>query len=176
MLQTKSNDVSRTGEMGMPQKPPPGHFGQMQKMLDEDTLAEGLGITTDELQSYYDEGKSIPEIAGELGKSPEEMKTIMADAMEAGVNKALESGEINATQADKMLERVEGMRSGEMRPPPFGGPPPSRGAGSQATDTQTDLTQWLLEALAKSQNENYSANTTDTEKEELLGQLVSLLT
>jgi hypothetical protein len=76
------------------------------------TLAEQLGMTSEELQAEFDAGKTIWQVADEQGLSDEELLDAMQVAREAMVNQALEDGAITQEQADWMLSHDIGQCPG----------------------------------------------------------------
>ena len=78
-----------------------GMYGQW------DTLSEILGLTPEEIQQQYIEGKTLLEIAEAQGVSEEQVvDAIVAERAEV-LQQQVEAGIITQEQADAMLERME---------------------------------------------------------------------
>ncbi len=80
-------------------------------------LAKALGVTTDELQAYLDEGKTLYEIVQELGLSATEVSDARYQAYKDALAQAVSDGVITQEQADRLLLNSMG---GGMKGLPFG--------------------------------------------------------
>ncbi len=76
-----------------------------------DTVAEALGLTPEEFFAELHAGKTLEEIADELGIQIEAVqdaiKAARVGAMREGIQQAVEDGRITQEQADWMLEGLE---------------------------------------------------------------------
>ena len=76
-----------------------------------DTAAEALGLTPEELFAELHAGKSLEEVAEGQGVDIEAVQDAMnaarGEAMQQGIEQALEDGSISQEQADWMLEGLE---------------------------------------------------------------------
>lgn len=110
----------------------------------DELMAQSLGITVDQLQSYHDQGLSFDEIISELGLTAEQVSEAHQAALEAVIGQAVEDDIITQAQADLLLEDPMGKRpfgrmhdrgpnGGSDRPDGFGfpgGEPPTEPSGS----------------------------------------------
>ncbi len=87
-------------------------------MCDRETLAEQLGMTTDELAAELKAGKTITELAEEKGV---DLQAARIEAMKEKVEQAVEDGDITQEQADTMLQGIEEGTFGGWKRAPFGG-------------------------------------------------------
>jgi hypothetical protein len=72
--------------------------------IDPNTLqAKALGISTDQLNAYHDQGLRMPEILHELGLTETEVSEAYQSAFKAAISKAVNDGVITQTQADLVL-------------------------------------------------------------------------
>jgi len=69
----------------------------------QSALASALGMTTDELQSALQEGKTLRSLIEEKGLTVEKVQEAMQAAFEKAVKQALAEGRITAAQAEKLL-------------------------------------------------------------------------
>lgn len=84
-------------------------------------LASALGMTAEELQSAFQEGKTLQALIQEKGLTVEEVQKALQATFEEAINQAFAEGRITAAQAEKLLK----LKMGEM--PGLG----ARGAFSQ---------------------------------------------
>lgn len=70
---------------------------------DHSSIAERLGITIDELQAARAEGKTLADLAEELGIDLEEVRAGMRGVDAEALQQAVEEGRITQEQADKIL-------------------------------------------------------------------------
>lgn len=124
----------------------------------EAILAEALGMTSEELQSALDEGKSILAIAEAQGLDETELQAALQAATSERIDQAVADGDLSETQAARLKERLEngpgllGMGVGMGRGPGMGGRGPL-GGGALASiigDPQellTDATGMTSEEL-----------------------------
>lgn len=88
----------------------------------EAALAEKLGLTVEELQSYKDSGKTGWEIAEEQGLTIEEFDALLQEAREAAIDAAVTDGVLTADQAELMKTRGQMMGGdGARKGGPMGG-------------------------------------------------------
>jgi hypothetical protein len=73
-----------------------------------DSLAEALGLTTDELNAELDGGKTLAEIAEEQGLNPADLAAVLESAHVDGLAQAVADGALTQEQADAMLAQMEG--------------------------------------------------------------------
>jgi hypothetical protein len=69
-------------------------------------LAEGLGITGEDLEGRLQSGESLSEIAEAEGLSEEELASLLSDANEAALQAAVDQGLLTQEQADWMAEHM----------------------------------------------------------------------
>jgi len=76
-----------------------------------DSIAELLGLTTEELREQLQDGKTIQELAEEagvdLGSFKDEMRATNQVDMQTRIDEALAKGEITQEHADWLLEGLE---------------------------------------------------------------------
>jgi hypothetical protein len=86
----------------------------LQSYLDPNALfAQALGLTTDELQSYRDQGLTLSQILEKAGKTASEVRDSEQAAYEAAIQKAVTDGVITQSQADQFLNgNFKGMGPG----------------------------------------------------------------
>ena len=76
----------------------------LQSYLDPNALfAEALGISTEQLQSYRDQGLSLSEILNKAGKTAVEVRDAEQAAYQSAIHKAVSDGVITQAQADQIL-------------------------------------------------------------------------
>ena len=73
-----------------------------------DSLAEALGLTTDELNAELSSGKTLAQIAEEREVSQEELSVALETAVQAGLEKVVAEGALTQEQADAMLPHMSG--------------------------------------------------------------------
>jgi hypothetical protein len=97
--------------------------GQLMSYLDRDTLqAKALGISTEELQAAYDEGKPLVVLAYELGFDQATLRTNMQTAYTEALQQAVADGVITQEQVDQLQNNPRGgFGSPEGRGRGFGG-------------------------------------------------------
>lgn len=71
------------------------------------TIADALGMTTEELQTARSEGKTVAELANEKGVSVDELVTKLIEARKANLEQLKEEGKITQEQMDQMLTNME---------------------------------------------------------------------
>ena len=104
----------------------------LQSNIDPNALfAEALGISTDQLQTYRDQGMTLTQILDQVGKTAIQVRDAEQAAYQAAVQKAVSDGVITQSQADQVLasgfKGIGGFAGagGFSRGPGFGG----RGGG-----------------------------------------------
>lgn len=76
----------------------------LQSYVDPNALfAQALGISTDQLQTYRDQGMTLTQILTQVGKTAIEVRDAEQAAYQAAVQKAVSDGEITQDQADQVL-------------------------------------------------------------------------
>lgn len=82
---------------------------QLMSYLDRDTLqAKALGISTEELQAAYDEGKPLVVLAYELGFDQATLRTNMQTAYTEALQQAVADGVITQEQVDQLQNKPRG--------------------------------------------------------------------
>lgn len=75
-------------------------------------LADGLGMTTEELQARLDDGDTLPQIAEDQGLTQDELVTLIDQARETALDNAVANGTLTEEQAQRMEERMDQRRGG----------------------------------------------------------------
>ncbi len=76
----------------------------LQSSLDpQELFAKALGINTDQLQAYQNQGMTISQILSKVGKTAAEVRDAEQAAYQAAVNQAVADGTITQAQADAVL-------------------------------------------------------------------------
>ena len=78
----------------------------------QEALAAKLGITVEEYQQAYTDGKTFWQIAEEKGISLEDAQQMMIDARNEALDKAVAAGSITQEQADWMKQRMTNITPG----------------------------------------------------------------
>ena len=109
--------LSQGGMMQQPMNPNPmmGQMMQGQNIMAQgmmthslhDELAILLGVTSDELFTLRQEGKTLATIVEELGGKLEDITTQLVQNRNDSIDQALASGAINQIQAERMKARSE---------------------------------------------------------------------
>lgn len=86
-----------------------GDYGPMHEYMIP-ALAEGLGLTAEELQARIDAGETPYEVAVSLGFSAEEIQTIFTTAHAQALQAAVDAGIITQEQADWMSTHMQQRR------------------------------------------------------------------
>lgn len=112
-LSAEKNSMATFGRMG-------GHglhlgIGDPDRFLERLTSeASMLGISVDEMKSYWSQGKGVKEIATEKGITEEQLKTKMQAAAETKIKAELKTlvdkGIITQAQADARLATMKAMK------------------------------------------------------------------
>lgn len=76
-----------------------GDFGPMHEPM-QAAIAEALGLTVEDLDAAYEEGKTPWDLAEEQGLSEDEFSTLIFDARQAGLEQAVADGTISQEMAD----------------------------------------------------------------------------
>ncbi|MBV7333274.1 hypothetical protein KFU94_34580 [Chloroflexi bacterium TSY] len=88
--------------------------GPLRDLIDRDviqeTVAQTLGITVEELEAAKDEGKKLSELAEEKGVEMETVKEAMKASAISQVQQAVTDGELTQEEADRLIERIESGR------------------------------------------------------------------
>lgn len=78
---------------------------ELKAYLDREALtAKALGITPEELQAAYDEGKPLPVLIYELGLDRATLRTNMQTAYDEALQQAVTDGVISQEQADQLQD------------------------------------------------------------------------
>lgn len=90
-----------------------GYYGGYGPMHDEmvAALAEGLGLSTEDLEARLEAGETPWEIAASQGLQDEEIANLMSEAHDKALEKAVDAGLLTQEQADWMDEHMEQMWS-----------------------------------------------------------------
>jgi hypothetical protein len=75
-------------------------------------LAEGLGLTSEDLETRLENGETVWTIAEQKGLTLEQFRTLLTEARTTAVNQAVADGVITQEQADWMLDRMGQMGQG----------------------------------------------------------------
>ncbi len=81
-------------------------FGPMHEYM-EKALAKAMGVTEEELEAAFSEGKTMWQFAEEKGLSAEEFQTVMVEARKTAISEMVTAGVITQAQAEWMLNRME---------------------------------------------------------------------
>lgn len=79
-----------------------------------DGIAEGLGMTPDELKTSLAGGKKLKEIASEHGLNEDQVKTLIQESRSQAIDQAVSHGVVTQEQVDKIREKMN--RGGRVRP------------------------------------------------------------
>lgn len=91
-----------------------GEYGPMHDYM-QAALAEGLGVSVEDLKTVQADGKTMWQFASEKGLSLEEFQQIMQTARQKAIEKMVEDGLLTREQADWMLNRMQNMWEGGFR-------------------------------------------------------------
>ncbi|NJN67136.1 MAG: hypothetical protein HC884_10710 [Chloroflexaceae bacterium] len=148
----------RSGQNGEFAGPPPGEAGGAPHGHLE-TIAETLGMTTEDLMSALQEGKTIAEVAEAQGVDLDTVVDAVLAEMKARLDTQVEAGRLTQDEADERLaeareritERMNETRpSGEREgsaPPDRMSPPPHGGNLETIAETLGMTTEDLMSAL-----------------------------
>ncbi len=70
-------------------------------------VAQGLHITTDQLKAQLQSGKSLSDIAAAKGVSSSQLHTIVTNAIQSALNKAVSDGNLTQQQATNIMQKLE---------------------------------------------------------------------
>ncbi len=107
-----------------------GGFGPMHDAM-RDAIAEGLGLTREELDSRIASGETPYEIAQAQGLTQQEFAQLMVEARQTAIEQAVADGLLTQEQADWMLSHMGG-RGGRLGPGAGGCPMFNQGTGADA--------------------------------------------
>jgi hypothetical protein len=85
-----------------------GGYSPMHEYM-QDALAEALGISHDELEELFDQGKTMWQIAQDKGFTQEQFRELVVKARNEALEKMVEDGVITREQADWMKSRMDSM-------------------------------------------------------------------
>ena len=85
-----------------------GGYGPMHTYMIA-AIAEAFGMTPEELQAQYDQGKTPWDIAQEKGMTQEQFFALMTEARTQALQQAVADGVITQQQADWMLSHMQNM-------------------------------------------------------------------
>lgn len=94
------------GGMGMWSQRGAGEFGPMHEYM-EAALAEAMGVSVEDLEAAYADGKTMWDFAAEQGLTVEEFQTVMLEARKVAVKNMVDDGVLSQEQADWMLSRMQ---------------------------------------------------------------------
>ncbi len=92
-----------------PTPEPRGDFrprGERSHYIQPAAIAEALGVSVEELEDARMEGKTIFELAEELGVDLDDIRATMQATLEKAVQQAVEKGLISEDQAEKMFSHM----------------------------------------------------------------------
>jgi len=69
-------------------------------------LAQGLGMSTEDLQARLAKGETVASIAQEKGLTLDQFRTLWQEARQKAINAAVAAGTITQQQADRMLQQT----------------------------------------------------------------------
>ncbi|MFN8472396.1 MAG: hypothetical protein U0822_09420 [Anaerolineae bacterium] len=98
-----------------------GGFGMMGGPAVLDAAAKALNLTTADLQTQLQSGKTLADIAQSKGVSQDTVKQAMVSAEKAQVDQAQQAGRITADQATQMKQRIDQNAANLDLTKPFGG-------------------------------------------------------
>lgn len=118
-----------------------GHLGR--GALNLDTIAETLGITSDELRAELEAGTPLGEIITAQGSTVEEVVAALVADMQTQLDEAVAEGQLTQEEADARLADLEerlttAIESGEAFGPGFGDCPDD-GSPEDADEEETSL-------------------------------------
>jgi len=82
----------------------------------ERALAEGMGLTLEDLTARLNDGESLRSIAEAEGLSESELETLWTSAWEGALESAVVDGALTPAQADWMLQHMQSLGPGHPRP------------------------------------------------------------
>lgn len=100
------------GRQGALQRGPMGGMGFRGQLHDIvfEALADGLGLSVDDLQTALAEGQSLAEIAADAGVTEAELPEFLQEVRAAALAKAVAEGLITQEQADWMAQHPFSLR------------------------------------------------------------------
>jgi hypothetical protein len=88
-----------------------GQYGPMHELMQK-ALAEKLGLTEEQLEAAYTDGKTFWDLAEEKGLTTEEAQQAMLDARTTALDALVADGTLTQEQADWMKSRGGAMMNG----------------------------------------------------------------
>jgi uncharacterized protein YidB (DUF937 family) len=70
-------------------------------------VAQGLHMTTNQLETQLQSGKSLSQIATAQGVSSSQLQTLVTSAIQNAVNKAVSEGNLTQQQATNILQMLQ---------------------------------------------------------------------
>jgi polyhydroxyalkanoate synthesis regulator phasin len=70
-------------------------------------VAKGLNMTTDQLKAQLQSGKSLSDIAAAKGVSSSQLHTIVINAIQSALNKAVSDGNLTQQQATNIMQKLQ---------------------------------------------------------------------
>ena len=158
LTQAQADKVATTLDTQLPHRGmrgmggPGGHLGGMGMTQTHEAAAKALGMTTDELRTAVQSGKSLADVAKDQKVSVDTLVKAMVAATEAHLATAVKDGTLTQAQADTMkssltqriTDRVNGERPDRGRGHGFGGmmsPPAGDTSGTTSgTTSSTSIT------------------------------------
>ena len=70
-------------------------------------IAQGLHINANQLMSQLQSGKSLSDIAKAQGVSSSQLQTIVTNAIQSAVNKAVSDGNLTQQQATNIMQKLQ---------------------------------------------------------------------
>ena len=97
-----------------------GQYGPMHTYM-VDAIAEKLGLTSEDVQSRLAAGETMWQIASSTGLSDDQVRTVLGEAHDLALDKAVEAGLLTQEQADWMDQHMEQMWTNDGGMPCQGG-------------------------------------------------------
>jgi len=115
-----------------------GHGGPGGGRISFDAAATYIGVTTAELRTQLEAGKSLATIATDNGKSADGLKAALTTAAKKDLDAAVAAGRLTQAQEDKLLAALPARLDDEINEthtggPGHGGPPPAAPSSTDPT-------------------------------------------
>ena len=115
-----------------------GHGGPGGGRISFDAAATYIGVTTAELRTQLEAGKSLATIATDNGKTADGLKAALTTAAKKDLDAAVAAGRLTQAQEDKLLAALPARLDDEINEthtggPGHGGPPPAAPSSTDPT-------------------------------------------